>query len=226
MNTNNIFTNYGWVGLGSLAGLCLGSISNFSQTGSIFKRPKRPEGFDGGEHRRQNPINSFRERIVYAGLTPGFLTLVPVTACVTWNILAGGASNITGRIASETYSHILYPLIPMVSSLYIGGRGLRGLWEAKVPKSERIDISGHALMQMGSLIQTVYTLKSFADHDHPIQHAALGALAGAVSATDAVFMYNTTAYTHSIVDVVAGIALPILGYLGFQMAESFCQSLY
>lgn len=159
--------------------------------------------------------------MVYAGFTPGVLKLAPVTAFVAWNIFSQGIHQLPQRALSEVSSHILYPLVPMAASLYIGGRGLRKLWETQVPKSEKIDISGHSLMQMGSIIHTGYILKSFADHDHSIQHAALSLLAGAFSATDAVFMHNTTAYTHSVIDVVAGIALPILGYLGFQIAEYF-----
>lgn len=150
--------------------------------------------------------------------------MVPATACVAWNILSGGIHNIPSRIASEVYSHLVYPLFPTISSLFIAGRGLRALWKVKDPKSETIDISGHALMQMGSIIHTAYTLKSFADHNHPIQQAALSLVAAAFSATDAILMYNTTAYSHSIVDVVAGIALPTLGYLGFQLAQSFLPS--
>lgn len=225
MSANNIIKDYGWVGLGSLCGLLAGSVSNLLQTKSIIKRPEKPIGFGSPEYCKRNKINTFRERGMMGGLTPGFnaMALVPVAGCVAWNILAGGFRNLPTRICSETYSHLISPVLTTVSSLLIG-KGIRSIWEKNFPKSSGLDISGHAIVQTACTIQMMHTLKSFADHGHSIQQAAIGSLVGAFSITDAVFMYNTVAYTHSIADVVAGIALPILGYLGVQTTAQAIES--
>ena len=171
MSISDIFKNYGWVGLGSLGGLCVGGISNFSQTKSIFKQPQKTAEYYNTEHRRHHQINTFREQAIYGGLTPGFnaMALVPVTTFVAWNIFTGGTNNLIHRISSEVYSHIVYPLIPTISSLLLG-RGLRSIWERKVPKSERLDISGHAIIQTASaiLIKINYCLLSPMPHPRTV----------------------------------------------------------
>lgn len=125
-----------------------------------------------------------------------------------------------GRACSEVYSHLMPPLFLTLSSQIFGQR-VRSWIEAQQGKQTELDISGHALVQTGSVIQIMHTLQSFADHDHGFQEKFLALLAAAFSITDGIFLYHTTAYNHSIVDILSGVALPAIGYVGTQLIGNY-----
>ena len=143
------------------------------------------------------------------GLILGFhkASLIPITSCVAWNVLARGKIS---SLFSEIYSHILSPLAPAWSS-HMLANSLRNT--SKLLGLKNIDISGHVIIQAASNIYVMHTLQSLADCDHAIQELALSILAGAYSITDAIFMYHTSTYCHSNVEVATGVALTAFSYL-------------
>lgn len=226
--------NQSWVATGVVGGTILGGIANVWKTGSLFS--KDPAGcldpFNGFQPLAV--INQVRNQALmpFAGysatdvLFNRFFPMVyiaPVIGFNLWNLMRDRnqvhsknqsfISNEWERVSRSVF----YPLLDNIS--LIGLSNLTRRFYKKIGSPE-VDTSGHVMVQGGLTIFAMNMLSKVSETGTESQKKLFTIICAIVACTDGIFMYNTTASCHSIADVVAGVAVVAVGYLGVQFARS------
>ncbi|MBU6447045.1 MAG: hypothetical protein KGQ49_06575 [Verrucomicrobia bacterium] len=87
-----------------------------------------------------------------------------------------------------------------------------------------VDTSGHVLIQMGYHIYNMKYLQALGKTGTPTQIKTLMAVHACWAATDAVWMFNTSAFCHSVADVVAAVACTSVVFAGVVACECLCKA--
>jgi hypothetical protein len=238
MNGVEQFKNYGWVGAGLAGGVITGAIVNFSNTGSLLEK---------GSNESENFFNNFSSLIsihdfreddlkflrsknpfaptLFSWFYP-MVHVIPMLGYSIYNIYTQKSSDeqdikaFAKRCWFQISKNVIYPSLhtSLLSAFSLCFRDYL-IFTRNFPKDIRP--SGHAIVQQALVIHAINSLESIEKIGSLNQKKLHSTVCAIISVSDAIWLYNTTANRHSIVDVISGLALATIGHLALKWGEAF-----
>jgi hypothetical protein len=232
MNIVEPFKKHGWASSGMLSGIILGAGANLWKSGSFLATD--------ASGTCEDPFNNFSPFIVINALrewdlncikkrrfVPAFfhfaypvVYVAPLLGFAIWNICTNKDSSGHKSMAKKGWhqisTNLLYPCIHSFALRFFSQFIRIQLLQPLIPK---VDISGHAELQCFLTIHAIYSLQALQETGTPKQKKLYVALCAAIAITDAIWMYNSTASCHSVVDVACAVGIVGLTHLGIQTSK-------
>lgn len=216
MNLIQSIKNHGWAALGTIGGIVMGAAVNLWESRSIFfKNPCYAHAL----HPVFKAINNIRED-QHSG--PIFSSTFPVytypAICFTiWN-LRKEKNEESRKIAEQRLNDIFVKAL-CIGALRTGIAGIVRFHTQSLLDQRDVDVSGHAINQTLMTIHAVNSLQAFSSIGTPFQKKCYSYILLALSLTDAVWMYNTTANCHSVIEVAAGVSIAAFAFFAIQACK-------
>jgi hypothetical protein len=231
----NQIKNHGWIVSGSAVGFGLGAFVNLRNTSSLFGKSSLlcHKAF---EFLPFQIINEYRENDLtvsrLGNLTPfnpfyPLIHLVPMSLFCLQNIKSQNMPCVKGVWQNLTKS-LAFPLVTSISMCILGYAARDILFSPKEISS--VEISGHVIIQCAIHFHAVKALAYLSELGTQKQRRLYSALNIGVMISDAIWVYKTSAYCHSVAEVVGGLFCATLAglcvagvphFLSFDVRKTF-----
>lgn len=203
-NETNNQMNY-WCLAGVGAGLLLGAAANLYITRSFFEKSRQLCLECYSAYPPLEAINNFkqieyRKFSLIAPFAPLAINLVS-TACRERKVSA-----VTDNAKKMATKHLACALLA-ISMTFISRRGIHMMRDTL----KEFDISGHSMLKVCltfSLMQTLATRQNL--KRSPLEDRITNLFTALVIATDAVQMFNTAIYCHTVAEIAVGVGIAAL----------------